>query len=53
MQTVRIPRTGRTYQRRRKGLSNSSINKVVGAVRMVLEDARRRQIIANQPVDRH
>ncbi|UGS36054.1 tyrosine-type recombinase/integrase [Capillimicrobium parvum] len=53
MQTVYVPSAGRTYQRRRKGLSNSSINKVVSAVRMVLEDARRRQIIANQPVDRH
>lgn len=52
MQTVRIPSTGRTYERRRKGLSNSSINKVVSAVRMVLEDARRRQVIAHQPVDR-
>jgi integrase len=43
---------GRTYQRRRRGLSNTSINKVVGAVRTVLEDARRRGIATQPAVDR-
>jgi integrase len=53
MRTVRVASTGRTYQQRRRGLSNSSINKVVSAVRLVLEDAKRRHLIDHQPVDRH
>lgn len=51
MQTVRMA-SGRTYQRRRRGLSNGSINKVVAGVQMVLEDARRRQVITHHAVDR-
>jgi integrase len=39
------PRTGRTHQRRRRGLSNSSINKVVRAVRAVLQDAVRHGVV--------
>jgi hypothetical protein len=39
------PRTGRTHQRRRRGLANSSINKVVRAVRAVLEDAVRHRVV--------
>jgi integrase len=39
------PRTGRTHQRRRRGLANSSINKVVRAVRGVLEDAVRHRVV--------
>ncbi|MGH3642599.1 MAG: tyrosine-type recombinase/integrase [Mycobacterium sp.] len=53
MRTERVASTGRTYQQRRKGLSNASINKVVAGVRLVLEDARRRNVISHQPVDRH
>lgn len=41
MQTVTMP-DGRTYERRRRPLSNGSINKAIAAVRMVLKDARRR-----------
>src|SRR4051812_48390319 len=41
MQTVTLP-DGRTYERRRRPLSNGSINKAIAAVRMVLKDARRR-----------
>src|SRR3954452_14192979 len=41
MQTVMLP-DGRTYERRRRPLSNGSINKAIAAVRMVLKDARRR-----------
>src|SRR3954452_17106791 len=41
MQTVMLP-DGRTYERRRRPLSNESINKAIAAVRMVLNDARRR-----------
>lgn len=42
---------GRTYERRRRGLSNSSINEVVGVVRRVLEHARRRGVIDRDPAD--
>jgi integrase len=38
-------RTARTHQRRRRGLANSSINKVVRAVRAVLEDAVRHRVV--------
>jgi integrase len=38
-------RTGRTHQRRRRGLSNSSINKIVRAVRAVLQDAVRHGVV--------
>jgi integrase len=43
------PRTGRTHKRRRRGLANSSINKVVRAVRRVLEDAVRHRVIDRNP----
>jgi integrase len=42
---------GRRYERRRRGLSNSSINDVVGVVRRVLEHARRRGVIDRDPAD--
>jgi hypothetical protein len=38
-------RTGRTHQRRRRGPANSSINKVVRAVRAVLDDAVRNRVV--------
>ena len=41
MQEIALP-DGRTYERRRRPLSNGSINKAIAAVRMVLKDARRR-----------
>ena len=43
------PRSGRTYLRRRRGLSRSSINKVVVSVRMVLKDAVRRKLLTHNP----
>lgn len=43
-------RTGRSHKRKRRGLSNGSINKVVDVTRRVLEDARKRKIIEEQPV---
>lgn len=46
------PKTGRVYERRRSGLSNTSINKVVNGVQRVMEDQRRHRIIAHVPVDR-
>jgi integrase/NADH:ubiquinone oxidoreductase subunit len=42
---------GRTYRRRRRGLSNTSINEVLGVVRRVLEHARRRGVIDRDPAD--
>lgn len=43
-------RTGKSHERKRRGLSNGSINKVVDVTRRVLEDARKRKIIDEQPV---
>jgi integrase len=42
---------GETYKRRRRGLSNDSINKVVRAIRAVLKDAVRRRLIDRNPAD--
>jgi integrase len=52
--TERITRKdGTTYTARRRGLSNTSINRVLGAVRCVLEDAQRYgHIAANPAADR-
>lgn len=44
-------RTGRTHQRRRRGLSNSSINKVLVAVRRVLKEAVRHDLIETNPLN--
>lgn len=44
-------RTGRTHQRRRRSLSNDSINKVLAAVRLVLKEAKRRRLIDHNPLD--
>ncbi len=44
-------RTGRTHQRRRRGLSNSSINKVLVAVRRVLKEAVRHGLIETNPLN--
>lgn len=43
------PRTGRSHQRRRRGLSNSSINKVLVSVRRVLKEAVRQSPDRAQP----
>lgn len=47
----RDPRTGRTHSRRRRGLSNSSINKVLSGVRQVLREAVRRRFIERNPLE--
>jgi integrase len=39
------PRTGRHHERRRRGLSNGSINKVLAAIRLVLKEAVRSRLI--------
>lgn len=44
-------RTGRVHTRRRRGLSNSSINKVLAAVRMVLKEAKRHGWLEQNPLD--
>ena len=54
MQTICLP-NGRTYQRRRKALSNDSINKAIAAVRQVLKDASHRyprHVVRNPAADR-
>jgi len=43
-------RTGRTHRRRRRGLSNSSINKVLVVVRRVLREAVRHGLIERNPL---
>jgi hypothetical protein len=45
------PRTGRMHKRRRRGLANSSINKVLAAVRMVLTEAKRHGWIEHNPLE--
>jgi integrase len=44
-------RSGRTYQRRRRALSNSSINKVLSGVRRVLKEAKRRRYVDYNVLD--
>lgn len=44
-------RTGRPHWRRSRGLSNSSINKVLVGVRRVLKEAKRRDLIEQNPLD--
>lgn len=44
-------RTGRKHQRRRQGLSNGSINKVLVGVRRVLKEAKRRGLLESNPLD--
>jgi integrase len=51
MEEYRDSRTGRAHTRRRRGLSNSSINKVLAAVRQVLKEAKRRRYIEFNPLD--
>ena len=42
-------RTGKTFQRRRRGLSNSTINRAIGAHQRVLRYAHRRRLIDRLP----
>jgi len=54
METITMP-NGRTYHRRRRPLSNDSINKAIAAVRQVLKDAMRRcpqHVVHNPASDR-
>jgi integrase len=44
-------RTGRRHTRRRRGLSNSSINKVVAGIRQVLKEAKRHGLIERNPAE--
>jgi integrase len=44
------PRTGRDHKRRRRGLSNGSINKVLAAMRLVLKEAVRSRLIEHNPL---
>lgn len=45
------PRTGGRHQRRRRGLSNSSINKVLVSVRRVLKEAKRRGLVERNALE--
>ena len=45
------PRTGRVHARRRRGLSNGSINKVLAAVRVVTKEAVRQRLIDRNPLN--
>jgi len=49
-ETYTDARTGRTHRRRRRGLSNSSINKVLAVVRRVLKEAVRHGLIEYNPL---
>ena len=51
MRTVRDPKTGRTYQARRRGVSNGSIRKALDAAERVLRDARQRGVLATPVPD--
>lgn len=49
-ETYTDARTGRTHRRRRRGLSNSSINKVLVAVRRAPKEAMRQGLIDGNPL---
>jgi integrase len=51
METYTDPRTGRQHRRRRRGLSNGSINKVLVSVRRVLKEAKRRGLVEQNALD--
>jgi integrase len=51
MESYTDPRTGRVHQRRRRSLSNDSINKVLAGVRQVLKEAKRRRLIDHNPLE--
>jgi integrase len=51
MEPYTDPRTGRTHHRRRRSLSNDSINKVLAGVRQALKEAKRRRLIDHNPLD--
>jgi hypothetical protein len=49
-ETYTDPRTGRDHVRRRRALSNGSINKVLAAIRLVLKEAVRSRLIDHNPL---
>jgi hypothetical protein len=49
MESYADPRTGRRHERRKRGLSNSSIRKGLDAAERVLRDARKRGTIGEVP----
>jgi integrase len=49
--TIRNPRTGRSYEARRRGVSNGSIRKALDAAERVLRDARKRGVLAGDVPD--
>lgn len=51
IETYLDARTGREHERRRRGLSNSSINKVVAGVRQVLKYAVRKKLLEHNPAE--
>ena len=51
MRTQLNPRTGRRYQARRRGLSNTSIRRALDAAERVLRDAKKRGVIAGELAD--
>ena len=48
IRTVRDPRTGRSHQARRRGVSNGSIRKALDAAERVLRDAKNRGVLAGE-----
>jgi integrase len=50
METVTDKR-GRTYRRRRRGLSRGSVNKILGGLNVVMKEARRRKLIDRNPAE--
>jgi len=51
MEEYTDPRTGRQHQRRRRALSNGSINKVLVGVRRVLKEAQRHGLVERNALD--
>jgi site-specific recombinase XerD len=51
MEKYTDPRTGRQRQRRRRALSNGSINKVLVSVRRVLKEAKRRGLVERNALE--
>jgi integrase len=51
MRTIHDAGTGRSYQARRRGVSNGSIRKALAAAERVLRDARKRGVLAGELPD--
>jgi hypothetical protein len=52
MPTVRVARERRDHERRRRALSNGSINKVLAAIRRVLKEGVRSRLMEHTPTGR-